>query len=126
MPGSAQHFRWADRPLEHLRSGITRRYVTSAKAMIGEVALRKGDTVPPHAHENEQFTHVVRGALRFRLGADGAEEVLVRAGEVILIPSGMLHAVDALEDTLEYDVFTPPRQDWTDPGSTFLRGDATA
>ncbi len=71
MPGSAQHFRWADLPVEHLRGGITRRYVTSAKAMIGEVALRKGDTVPPHAHENEQFTHVVRGALRFRLGTDG-------------------------------------------------------
>ncbi len=124
MPDNAQHFRWADRPLEHLRGGITRRYVTSAHAMIGEVAFRAGDTVPTHTHENEQFTHVVRGALRFRLGTEG-DEVLVRAGEVILIPSGMPHAVEALEDTLEYDVFTPPRQDWTDPRSTFLRGGET-
>ena len=60
--------------------------------MIGEVEFQAGDTVPPHSHENEQFTHVVRGALRFRLGVDGAEEVLVRAGEVILIPSGLPHA----------------------------------
>jgi len=126
VTGNAEHFQWADRPCEHLRGGVTRRYVTSDRVMIGEVTFQAGDTVPPHAHDSEQFTHVVRGALRFRLGTDGREEVLVRTGEVILVPSGVLHSVEAVEDTLEYDVFTPPRLDWTDPRSTFLRGGATS
>lgn len=93
MTGNAEHFRWADRPCEHLRGGVTRRYVTSDRVMIGEVTFQAGDTVPPHAHDSEQFTHVVRGALRFRLGTDGREEVLVRTGEVILVPSGVLHSI---------------------------------
>ena len=118
MPDQAQHFKWSNQPSEQLRGGIARRFVTSKRAMIGEVTFREGDTVPPHAHENEQFTHVVSGALRFTLGD---QIVFVRAGEVILIPSGLTHSVEALEDTLEYDVFTPPRQDWIDPASGFLR-----
>lgn len=122
MSERAKHYVWSERPLEHLRGGITRRYVTSNKAMIGEVTFRKGDSVPAHSHENEQFTHVVKGCLVFLLGEDGKEAVTVRAGEVILIPSNLLHAVEALEDTLEYDVFTPPRQDWIDTDSGFLRG----
>lgn len=122
MQDQAQHFRWPDRPLEQLRDGVARRFVTSASAMIGEVTLEKGAIVPPHAHDNEQFTHVVRGKLRVSLGEGGEQVVIVGPGEVILIPRGLIHAVEALEDTLEYDVFTPPRQDWIDPASDFLRG----
>ena len=122
MQDQAQHFRWPDRPLEQLRDGVARRFVTSASAMIGEVTLQKGATVPPHAHDNEQFTHVVSGKLRVSLGENDKQIVMVGPGEVILIPSGLLHAVEAIEDTLEYDVFTPPRQDWIDPDSRFLRG----
>ncbi len=122
MHDEAQHFRWPDRPLERLRDGITRRFITSASAMIGEVTLEKGAIVPPHAHDNEQFTHVVRGKLRVSLGEEEQQVFMVGPGEVILIPSGLLHAVEAVEDTLEYDVFTPPRQDWIDLDSTFLRG----
>ena len=122
MQNQAQHFRWLDRPLEQLRVGIARRFVTSASAMIGEVTLQKGAVVPPHAHDNEQFTHVVRGVPRVSLGDDGEQVVIVGPGEVILIPPRLLHAVEAIEDTLEYDIFTPPRQDWIDPNSDFLRG----
>ena len=123
MPEHATHFKWKELPVERLRGGITRRFVTSERAMIGEVSFRKGDTVPAHQHDNEQFTHVVSGALRFTLGQLGENAATVRAGEVILIPSGLLHAVEALEDTLEYDVFSPPRRDWLDPASDFLRGE---
>ena len=119
----AQHFKWSDRPLEHLRDGIARRFVTSDRAMIGEVTFQKGDIVPPHSHENEQFTHVIAGALRFTIGEAGEQTINVGSGEIILIPSNLIHAVEALEDTLEYDVFTPPRQDWIDPTSSFLRGE---
>lgn len=122
MSQKVKHYIWRERPLEHLRGDITRRYVTSAKMMIGEVTFKKGDAVPSHSHENEQFTHVVKGCLTFFLGERGEEAVTVRAGEVIVIPSNLPHAVEALEDTLEYDVFTPPRQDWIDTEDGFLRG----
>ena len=121
MSAQASHYRWTERPTEQLRPGIARRFVTSERMMMGEVTLAKGKTVPPHSHENEQFTHVVKGALRFTFGPNAEDVVLVRAGEVVLIPSGLLHGVEALEDTLEYDVFTPPRQDWIDLESDFLR-----
>ena len=121
MSSQVGHYRWNDQPLEHLRSGITRRFVTSERVMIGEVRFMKGDVVPAHSHVHEQFTHVVSGCLRFTLGAAGDEVVLVYAGEVIVIPSNLLHGVEALDDTLEYDVFNPPRQDWIDPDSAFLR-----
>ncbi|MFT3972102.1 MAG: cupin domain-containing protein [Amaricoccus sp.] len=122
MNGKASHHIWRERPLEALRGNITRRYVTSDRMMLGEVTFEKGDSVPPHRHENEQFTHVLRGCLKFTLGDKGEDTVVVAAGEVIVIPSDLLHAVEALEDTLEYDMFTPPRQDWIDSESAFLRG----
>ncbi|MCY0149260.1 cupin domain-containing protein [Hoeflea sp. G2-23] len=125
MTDEAKHFRWEEQRVDHLRGGITRRLVTSDKAMIGEVRFEKGATVPLHSHEHEQFTHVVEGALCVTLGDEGDQKtMIVRAGEVILIPSHMPHAVEALEATLEYDVFTPPRLDWLDPDSQFLRADA--
>lgn len=122
MSSQAGHYRWDEQPQEHLRGGITRRFITSERVMIGEVRFEKGDTVPSHAHVHEQFTHVVRGCLRFTLGATGEHVVLVNAGEVIVIPPSLPHGIEALDDTLEYDVFNPPRQDWIDPGSDFLRG----
>ena len=122
MSSQAEHYRWDSQPVEHLRGGITRRFVTSERVMIGEVRLEKGDIVPTHSHENEQLTHVVKGRLKFVLGAGGEQVVIVSAGEVIVIPPNLPHGVEAIEETLEYDVFNPPRQDWIDPGSGFLRG----
>ncbi|CAO3428253.1 cupin domain-containing protein [Azospirillum endophyticum] len=122
MAKQATHYIWSDLPSEHLRGSITRRFVTSETVMVGEVKFRKGDTVPRHSHPNEQFTHVISGALKFAFGDEGEQEIVVGAGEIVVIPSGLPHSVEALEDTLEYDIFNPPRQDWIDPSSGFLRG----
>ncbi|MBB6122296.1 cupin domain-containing protein [Sphingobium subterraneum] len=113
----ARHFTWKDRPEEIVLGTITRKFVTSERIMIGEVRFKKGDQVPVHSHPNEQFTHVVQGRLRFFV-ADA--EIDVSAGELIFIPSGVDHSVHALEDTLEYDVFTPPRSDWIAQDSNFF------
>lgn len=122
MNGKASYHIWRERPVETLRGQITRRNVTSDRMMLGEVRFQKGDRVPPHRHDNEQFTHVLRGCLKFALGEQGEDAVILRAGEVIIIiPPNLLHAVEALEDALEYDMFTPPRQDWIDSESAFLR-----
>src|SRR5437762_13898472 len=80
--------------------------------MLAHVYLKRGCVVPKHAHENEQFTYILEGALRFLIGEDGSQEVVVRAGEVLHLASNVPHEAHALEDTLDMDVFSPPREDW--------------
>jgi quercetin dioxygenase-like cupin family protein len=77
--------------------------------------------VPTHSHHNEQLTYILEGALHFWIGADGKQEVTVGAGEVLVIPSHLPHKAEALEDTLDVDVFSPPRQDWLDKSDSYLR-----
>jgi len=114
--------RWQDLPLQQLRGTMSRRFVTSSKLMLAQINFRKGDVVPAHRHPNEQFTYVVSGTLRFYFGDDQRSESLVRAGEVVVIPSNLLHSATAIEDTFELDIFSPPRADWIDGSDTYLTG----
>jgi quercetin dioxygenase-like cupin family protein len=90
--------------------------------MIAHIYLKKGGIVPLHSHHNEQITYVLEGALKFLLGEDQDVEVIVRSGEVLTIPPHLPHSAEALEDTLDVDVFNPPRQDWLDGTDAYLRG----
>jgi quercetin dioxygenase-like cupin family protein len=121
MTGRATHHRWDDLPREELNPLIGRRLVTGERMMLAHVYLAQGAVVPKHAHENEQLTYILEGRLRFRLGEDGSEVVDVAAGEVLHIPSHLPHEAEALEDTLDVDVFSPPRQDWLDGSDAYLR-----
>ncbi len=118
---SAKHYRWNDLPAEPMKGGITRRLITSERMMIAHVYLKKGDDVPYHSHENEQITYLLEGALHFWLGEKGERELTVRAGEVLVIPSYLPHRALAMEDTLDVDVFNPPRQDWLNGTDAYLR-----
>lgn len=118
----AKHYRWDELPVEPLRGSITRRLITGERMMIAHVYLKKNDDVPMHSHENEQITYVLEGALHFWLGANGEREITVRSGEVLVIPSNLPHRALALEDTLDVDVFNPPRQDWLAGTDAYLRG----
>lgn len=109
---SVRHYRWTDMPKEQVTPQLSRRIITGDRMMIAHVYLDKGSVVPQHSHENEQITYILEGALHFRIGADRSEEVTVRAGEVLHIPSHVPHEAVALEDTLDVDVFSPPRADW--------------
>ena len=120
--GEVTHHRWADMPKEELTPLIQRRLVTGERLMLAHVYLAKGAVVPRHEHENEQLTYILEGTLRFWLGDDEADMVDVAAGEVLHIPSNVPHKAEALEDTLDVDVFSPPRQDWLDGTDTYLRG----
>lgn len=113
--------RWNDMPKERVTDEIDRRLVVGDRMMLAHVYLKKGSIVPRHAHDNEQLTYILEGALRFSIGDDGAEEIIVRAGEVLVIPSNVPHRAEALEDTLDVDVFSPPRQDWLDGTDHYLR-----
>jgi quercetin dioxygenase-like cupin family protein len=115
------HYRWADIPKEELSPLIERRLVTGERLMLAHVYLAKGAIVPRHAHENEQLTYILEGTLRFWLGDDEGP-VDVAAGEVLHIPSNVPHRAEALADTLDVDIFSPPRQDWLDGTDAYLRG----
>ena len=104
--------RWSDMPKERVTDQISRRLVTGQGMMLAHVYLAKGAIVPKHQHHNEQLTYIIEGALRFWIGEDGAQTLDVRAGEVLHIPSNVWHKAEALEDTLDVDVFNPPREDW--------------
>jgi len=86
--------------------------------MLAHVILKAGSVVPAHSHENEQITYILKGALKFDING---KEVIVREGEVLHIPSNVMHGAEALEDTLDLDVFSPIRQDWLDKTDDYLR-----
>ena len=116
---------WDDMAVEELTPLIGRRLVYTDKQMLAHVYLKQGAIVPAHDHINEQITYILSGALRFWIGehADqpGDTFVDVRAGEVLVIPSMVRHRAEALEDTLDVDIFNPPRQDWIDKSDDYLR-----
>jgi quercetin dioxygenase-like cupin family protein len=117
---SVRHFRWSDLPEERVTDVISRKLVTGDAMMLAHVYLKKDALVPQHSHHNEQLTYILSGALRFWIGADRAREVDVHAGEVLHIPSHVPHEALALEDTLDVDVFSPPRQDWLDGTDSYF------
>ena len=113
--------RWADIPKEPLSNVLERRLITGERVMLAHVYLKKGAVVPRHSHENEQITYILEGGLRFWIGEDEAEVIDVLPGEVLHIPSHVPHKAEALEDTLDVDIFSPPRQDWLDKTDDYLR-----
>lgn len=114
-------YRWEDMPKEQVTDMLSRRLITGTRMMLTHVYLKKGAIVPRHSHENEQITYILDGALRFWIGEDESEVIDVRAGEVLHIPSFVQHKAEALEDTLDVDIFSPPRQDWLDKTDDYLR-----
>jgi quercetin dioxygenase-like cupin family protein len=118
---SATWYRWNDMPKEELSATLARRLITGDQMMLAHVYLKKGCVVPKHSHHNEQLTYILEGALQFSLGENGEESVTVKAGEVLHIPAHLPHMAVAIEDTLDVDVFSPPRQDWLDKTDSYLR-----
>jgi len=106
-------------PLEDLNPLLQRHFVVGQEIMLARVLLKKGSIVPEHSHHNEQVTYILEGALKFWI--DG-RVIVVNAGEVLLIPSHMPHKAEALADTVDLDVFTPPRADWINKTDQYLRG----
>jgi len=113
-----KHVAWKDVEREQLNPLIEREMVVGNKIMLARVLLKKGAHVPQHSHHNEQVTYILEGALKFAI--DG-KEIIVRAGEVLCIPSNMPHEAWALEETVDVDVFDPPREDWLNKTDHYLR-----
>jgi len=120
MSASAEpkYIPWKSVEHEQLNPLIGREMLVGDKIMLARVFLKEGAHVPMHQHHNEQVTYILEGALKFAI--DG-REIVVRAGEVLCIPSNMPHEAWAIEDTLDLDVFAPPREDWLSKNDNYLR-----
>jgi len=115
-----KHVKWKDVELEQLNPLFQRQMIVGDGIMIARIRLSKGSHVPLHSHHNEQVTYILEGALKFSIGG---KEIVVGAGEVLCIPPNLPHEAWALEDTIDLDVFTPPREDWLTKKDTYLRGE---
>ena len=118
---AATHTAWDSIPVEAMSSHIGRQFITGQNIMIARVLLAKDAHVPMHSHLNEQVVYILSGALKFIIEG---KETIVRAGEVLCIPPHLPHEAFALEDTVDLDVFNPPRQDWIDGNDGYLRAPA--
>jgi unsaturated pyranuronate lyase len=114
-----KHVSWNAVELEDLNPLLQRQFVVGGDIMVARVLMKKGCIVPLHSHYNEQFTYILEGALKFWI--DG-REIVVNAGEVLTIPPHMPHKAQALMDTVDLDVFNPPREDWINKTDAYLRG----
>jgi quercetin dioxygenase-like cupin family protein len=112
-------YTWNEMPMDELSATIGRKMITGDRTMMARVYLKKGAVVPEHHHDNEQITFIVSGALEFKING---ETIVLRTGQVMVIPSNVPHSALALEDTDDMDVFTPPRQDWLTGNDAYLRG----
>ena len=116
------HYRWDAMPAEQLKKGLSRKLISGERMMIATCISRSGEEVPRHSHENEQLTYILSGRFTSGSAPMAEQEITVRAGEVVVIPSNVPHRAVALEDTLDVDVFCPPRQDWLAGTDAYLRG----
>jgi len=119
QPGMTQSavrlHRWDEIALEKVTEMLSRKIVSGDREMLVQSYVKRGCLVPMHAHDSEQMTYVLHGALKFVVGG---EEITVREGEVLHIPPGIEHQAEALEDTFELDVFSPIRDGWIGSGET--------
>ncbi len=115
-----RQFRWDKMEKEKVTDVIDRRVISGERAMLAQIYLKKGASVPMHSHENEQITFLLEGTLKFWIGEE-RKEMILHAGEVLHIPPNVPHQAEALEDCVDVDVFSPPRQDWLDGTDDYFR-----
>src|ERR1044072_7952639 len=118
QPNTVSLYRWDELALDKVTEMISRKIVTGEREMLAQIYLKRGALVPLHSHQSEEMTHILQGALKFLIGG---EEITVREGEVLHIPSWVPHQAEALEDTFELDLFSPIRKDWLDGTDTYFQ-----
>jgi quercetin dioxygenase-like cupin family protein len=98
---------------------ITRQMLNGDDATFARLVLLRGAIVPRHHHRSEQYTMIFSGALKFFF--DDGSDTTVHAGEVLMIPANVPHSAEALEDTVDFDFFSPRREDWIRKDDAYLR-----
>src|SRR5256885_9743921 len=112
------HIDWSSIPTEPLSPLIDRQYINTGNVTVARFFLRKGASVPEHKHHNEQIAFVLSGKMRFIMEG---RSITLNPGETLCIAPNIPHSAEALEDTIDLDVFTPPRADWAAKDDAYLR-----
>ena len=111
-------YNWTTIEEETLNPLISRRVIHSERMTVCRIRLKKGAVVPMHSHENEQITMLESGSLRFVFEHD---EKVIHTGDALPIPPHAAHRVEALEDSVAMDLFSPVREDWRRGDDAYLR-----
>jgi quercetin dioxygenase-like cupin family protein len=111
-------YNWSDVPVEQMNSQVTRQVIHAQRITIARIGLAKGASVPTHAHGNEQVLNMISGRLKVLLDGD---ETVLHGGQTLVIPPDVPHSVEALEDTVAVDIFSPIREDWIRGDDAYLR-----
>jgi quercetin dioxygenase-like cupin family protein len=109
---------WKAVEVEKLSDKLTRQMISGDNATISQLVLKRGAVVPRHSHVNEQYSWIISGKLKFVFDD---REIVLGAGEVLLIPANAPHSAIAEEDTVDVDIFAPRREDWIRKDDAYLR-----
>lgn len=109
---------WQSLKEERLTDELSRQVIFGEKATLARLSFRAGAGVARHYHVNEEYSWVLSGALEYRLDD---RTVVVRAGEIIVVPANVPHAIVAMEDSTCVDFFAPVREDWLRGEDQYLR-----
>jgi quercetin dioxygenase-like cupin family protein len=112
-------YAWKTLEIEKMNDLMGRQAIHAENVTVARLVLKAGAKVPLHYHVNEQVSMVTEGLLRFVFPT---EEIMVGAGEVMVIPPHVPHSVDAVEDSIAVDLFAPRREDWISGNDAYLRG----
>lgn len=113
-----QHMNIDEMPVAEIRAGITLRSASGIKGTFGYFTMKKGVTVPMHSHENEQYSFILEGSVRATIGDT---VLIIRKGEMVLIPANVPHSFTSLEKTIDLDFFSPRREDWINGTADYFK-----
>jgi len=109
---------WKTKEVEKLSDSLSRQAVFGEKGTLARLSIKRGGGAARHSHVNEEYSSIVSGAVKYVFDD---REVVVNAGEVLVVPPNVPHSVVALEDTVAVFFFSPARQDWVRGEDQYLR-----
>lgn len=109
---------WKSMEMEQLNDKLSRQMISGENATVSQLFVKKGGVVPRHSHMNEQYSWIVSGSLKFVFDD---REILLGAGDILVIPANVPHSAVAMEDTVDVDFFAPRREDWIRKEDSYLR-----
>jgi quercetin dioxygenase-like cupin family protein len=104
-------YRWDELEEVELNPLIYGRVLEVPNAMIARIKAPKGNALNMHRHDFDQITHMLKGRIRWHIDGEGVRTV--EAGDVMLMPAGVAHGGEVLEDAEYIDIFAPCRQDFS-------------
>ena len=96
---------WDELPLDKVTEMVARKAIIGARQTLAQTYLKAGAIVPLHSHPDEQMIYVLQGALKLLVGGEAAT---VHEGQVLLVPAGVRHQAEALDDAFVMTVGMNP------------------